>query len=52
MPKEALQNLLANFELLFDEGQFDLKSEVSLDDIFPNIQTASAREMLEMGWKN
>ncbi|RMJ16115.1 hypothetical protein BHE90_002985 [Fusarium euwallaceae] len=52
MPKEALQGMLATFGLLFDEGQFDFKPERSLNDIFPEIKTVSAKEMLEIGWKN
>ncbi|RSL72557.1 hypothetical protein CEP53_001051 [Fusarium sp. AF-6] len=52
MPKEALQGMLATFGLLFDEGQFDFKPERSLNDIFPDIKTVSAKEMLEIGWKN
>ncbi|KAH7231555.1 hypothetical protein B0J15DRAFT_574934 [Fusarium solani] len=51
-PKEALQGMLATFGILFDEGQFDFKPERSLNDIFPEIKPVSAKEMLEIGWKN
>ncbi|KAI8722875.1 NAD(P)-bd-dom domain-containing protein [Fusarium sp. LHS14.1] len=52
LPKEALQGMLATFGLLFDEGQFDFKPERSLNDIFPEIKPVSAKDMLEIGWKN
>ncbi|KAM5341321.1 hypothetical protein ACJ41O_014352 [Fusarium nematophilum] len=52
VPKEALQGMLSTFGVLFDEGQFDFKPERSLNDIFPEIKPVSAKEMLEIGWKD
>lgn len=50
-PKEALQGMLSQFGLLFDQGVFDLQPEQSLNDLFPEIKPKSAREVLEIGWK-
>jgi len=50
-PKEALQGMLAQFGLLFDQGVLDFRPKRSLNDIFPDIKPKSAREVLEIGWK-
>ena len=50
--KEALQGMLAQFGLLFDQGVFDFQAKRSLNDLFPNIKPKSAKEVLEIGWKD
>ncbi len=50
-PKEALQGMLSQFGLLFEQGVFDFQPEQSLNDLFPEIKPKSARDVLEIGWK-
>ncbi|KFZ17630.1 hypothetical protein V502_04503 [Pseudogymnoascus sp. VKM F-4520 (FW-2644)] len=51
IPKVALQGILATFGILFEEGQFDFKPKQTVNELFPNINPISAKEMLEIGWK-
>ncbi|SPO01952.1 uncharacterized protein DNG_04625 [Cephalotrichum gorgonifer] len=50
-PKEALQRMLSQFGILFDQGVFDFQPEQTLNDLFPEVKATSAREVLEIGWK-
>ncbi|KNB20193.1 hypothetical protein FOXG_17172 [Fusarium oxysporum f. sp. lycopersici 4287] len=50
-PKPALQGMLAQFGILFDQGAMDFQPEKSLNDIFPEIKTTTARDVLEIACK-
>ncbi|KAH8885892.1 NAD(P)-binding protein [Thozetella sp. PMI_491] len=50
-PKEALQRLLSQFGLVFEQGVFDGQSKQTLNSLFPEIKAKSARDVLEIGWK-
>lgn len=51
LAKEKLQALFAGFELLFEAGHLDFKPRQTLNDLFPDLRVASAKEILEAGWK-
>jgi hypothetical protein len=50
-PKPELQGMLAQFGILFDQGAMDFQPEKSLNDIFPEIKTVTARDVLEIACK-
>lgn len=43
--------MFAMFGILFEEGKFNLQPEQSLNDLFPEIEPMSAKQMVEIGWK-
>lgn len=47
-----LQGMLAMFGIMFEEGKFNLEPEQSLNDLFPEIKPMSAKQIVEIGWKN
>ncbi|GKT56081.1 NmrA-like family protein [Colletotrichum tofieldiae] len=49
-PKEMLHSFLALFGLECERGQANLNPTHTLNDDFPDIKPASAREILEKGW--
>ncbi|KAI1140605.1 hypothetical protein F5Y05DRAFT_279416 [Hypoxylon sp. FL0543] len=51
-PKEQVQAILASLEQVFDKGYLDFKPKQTLNELFPDIHAVSAKEMLEMGWKD
>ncbi|OHW97499.1 NmrA-like family protein [Colletotrichum incanum] len=49
-PKEMLHSFLIPFGLECERGQANLNPTHKLNDDFPHIKPASAREILERGW--
>ncbi|KAH7562135.1 hypothetical protein J3E72DRAFT_266871 [Bipolaris maydis] len=51
-PKEQLQGLISSFNLLVNNGYFDLKptEEQNLNELFPEIKLKSMREIIG-AWK-
>ncbi|KAH7215628.1 hypothetical protein DER44DRAFT_856163 [Fusarium oxysporum] len=50
-PKEALQGMLAELAILFDQGALDFQPEQTLNSLFPEIKVTTAREILEIACK-
>ena len=44
--------MLAQFGILFDEGVFDFQPKQTLNGLFPEIKPKSAKDVLEIGWKD
>ncbi|EXL91526.1 hypothetical protein FOIG_15279 [Fusarium odoratissimum NRRL 54006] len=50
-PKPMLQTLLAAIGLWITEGHFNLAYEASLNQMFPNIELTSVKELIDQAWK-
>ncbi|KAJ4055953.1 hypothetical protein NW756_002901 [Fusarium oxysporum] len=50
-PKEVLLPFLSIFERWMAEGHGDLEYGGSLNEMFPNIETLTAQELMEVYWK-
>lgn len=50
-PKQMLQAMCAVFGILFDQGFLDLRPTKTLNDLFPEVQTRSVRDLVNEAWK-
>lgn len=50
-PRPMLQTLFAAIGLWITEGRFDLSYEGSLNQMFPHIELASVKELIDQAWK-
>jgi len=50
VPKEAFQGMISTFELWFEEGVFDFKSEKLLNAVFPEIKPWTVKDILQTAW--
>jgi hypothetical protein len=49
-PQQRLEHMCAMFGVLFGNGFFDFKSEGTLNEKFPDIDTKSVKTLLEESW--
>lgn len=51
LPKDLVQAMSAQFGLLFVKGYMNFESQRSLNDVFPDIKTRKAKELVTEAWK-
>jgi hypothetical protein len=49
-PQQRLERMCAMFGVMFENGFFDFKSEGTLNERFPDINTKSVKTLLEESW--
>lgn len=52
IPKETIQSIFSVFSIWFDMGLFNLQPEKTLNQVFPDVEVWTVRQVLERGWKH